>query len=184
MTEMKFLYFPKRIAGTDLRALQPITFNHLQSPPNHLGIVLPITFQSPRSLEVFRYRRAGKFVIRCLCLFIKKAKHESVNFFIFRHWGIVQCQKIKVRQILTPPRVRRPETKRPRDKELKSSRDQETRDQETRGSSSNCLVELSSAPREQGQSTKRTREQETTDQETKRPEAKRSRDQETKRSQT
>ena len=28
--------------------------------------------------------------------------HESVTFFIFRDWGIVQCQKIKLRQILLP----------------------------------------------------------------------------------
>ena len=31
--------------------------------------------------------------------------HESVTFFIFRAWGIVQGQKIKLRQILSPTRV-------------------------------------------------------------------------------
>ena len=32
--------------------------------------------------------------------------HESVTFFIFRDWGIVQCQKIKLRQILSPTNVK------------------------------------------------------------------------------
>ena len=32
--------------------------------------------------------------------------HESVTFFIFRDWGIVQCQKIKLRQILSPTCVK------------------------------------------------------------------------------
>ena len=32
--------------------------------------------------------------------------HESVTFFIFRDWGIVQCQKIKMRQILSPTCVK------------------------------------------------------------------------------
>ena len=31
--------------------------------------------------------------------------HESVTFFIFRDWGIVKGQKIKLRQILSPTRV-------------------------------------------------------------------------------
>ena len=32
--------------------------------------------------------------------------HESVTFFIFRDWGIVQCQKIKLRQFLSPTCVK------------------------------------------------------------------------------
>ena len=32
--------------------------------------------------------------------------HEGVTFFIFRDWGIVQCQKIKLRQILSPTNVK------------------------------------------------------------------------------
>ena len=32
--------------------------------------------------------------------------HESVTFFIFRDWGIVQCQKIKLRQIVSPTCVK------------------------------------------------------------------------------
>ena len=135
---MQVYHFPKGIACTDLRTLPPITLNHRQSPPNHLRILSPITFQSPRQLEFFRHRRAGNLVIRWLFWFTAKAKNESVNFFYFPalgHWPVPEnksetdlnansCEHIKYVD------------ERPRDPGIKSSRDQATdwgpRDQETK----------------------------------------------------